>query len=253
MYTDPGIQSTINQFNGNAFNGLRGFELYSSPDTVYYYVMDWGASKVFILNDQWSFISSKVFTYLHNMISIGNSLYMIGSDNVWKLDQDLNILINYNPDVYPFSPEYTGISYNPSNGLIYVASANLREILSFNLDLTLIRSFSTLEYNPYSITFSSNQLYVGTTRGIIFVYKNEILINQFDGCNGNTVIVSSILFDPNGHMATSCSYPTNTLYLFTPDGSFTDKSIKTPSIPDYIGFDSKGRFILILDGQISIY
>ena len=167
MYTDPGIQSTINQFNGNAFNGLRGFELYSSPDTVYYYVMDWGASKVFILNDQWSFISSKIFTYLHNMISIGNSLYMIGSDNVWKLDEDLNILINNNPGCTPY---YAGISYNPSNGFIYVVAYGFnQEILVFNLDHTLIRRFSTSPNRPWSITISSNQLYVGTEKGMILV------------------------------------------------------------------------------------
>ena len=41
---------------------------------------------------------------------------------------------NYNPGGYPF---YRGISYNPSNGFIYVAAAsvNLKEIQLFNLDL----------------------------------------------------------------------------------------------------------------------
>ena len=36
---------------------------------------------------------------------------MTGSSNVWKLDQDLNILINHN---HGGSPSYRGISYNPS-------------------------------------------------------------------------------------------------------------------------------------------
>ena len=45
-----------------------------------------------------------------------NSFYMTGSCNVWKLDQDLNILIKYNPGGYP---GYLGISYNPSNGLLF--------------------------------------------------------------------------------------------------------------------------------------
>ena len=89
--------------------------MYSSHGTVYYYIMDIGASKAFILNDQWSFISAKVFTYPLYMISIGNSLYMTGYYNVWKLDQDLNILIKYNPG--GTSPWYAGISSNPSNGL----------------------------------------------------------------------------------------------------------------------------------------
>ena len=105
---------------------------------------------------------------------------MTGYLNFWKVDQDLNILRNYNPGT---SPLYRGIS---NNGLINVsaASVNLKEIQIFNLDLILIRRFSTSQYWPNSITESSNQLYVGTDGGIILVYQNEILINQFNGCNG---------------------------------------------------------------------
>ena len=69
--------------------------MYSSSGTVYYYVMDSGADKVFSLNDEWKFISLKVFTEPMYMINFGNNLYMTGFYNVWKLDQDLNILINY--------------------------------------------------------------------------------------------------------------------------------------------------------------
>ena len=53
------------------------------------------------------------------MNSISNSLYITGSSNVWKVDQDLNILRTYSPGGYPV---YHGISYNPSSDLIYVAS-----------------------------------------------------------------------------------------------------------------------------------
>jgi len=187
------------------------------------------------------------------MISINNSLYMTGDLNVWKVDQDLNILINYQNPTFNSDPWYRGISYNPSNGFIYVVAIRLNEIRVFNLNLTLIRRFSTLPHSPWSITISSNQLYVGTDNGIVLVYQNESLINQLNGCNGNIDYVTSILFDPNGFMATTCSYPTNKLYLFSPDGSFTGKSITTPSDPSYIGFDSKGRFIIISGYQISIY
>ena len=93
---------------------------------------------------------------------------------------------------------------------------------------------------------------MGTTRGIILVYKNEILINQFNGCNGNSDFLSYLLFDANGYMAASC-YDLNKLYLFSPDNSFTGKSIATPSFPSYVGFDSKGRFIQISYRQISIF
>ena len=253
MFNNSSIQSTFNVFNGNAFGWYFGFGMYSSSGTVYYYVMDY--NKVFILNDQWEFISFKVFTYPSKMISIENSIYMTGDYNVWKVDKDLNILINYNPGGN--TPNYVGISYNPSNGFIYVAAERLYEIQVFNMDLTLIRRISTLPHIPFSITVSSNQLYVGTEwNGIIFVYKNESLVNQFNGCGGNSGGVSSILFDANGYMATSC-VPSNILYLFSPDGSFTGKIITTPqydlNMNRYIGFDSKGRFILISYLQITIY
>ena len=204
---------------------------------------------MFILNDQWSFISAKVFNNPAYMISTENNLYMTGEFNVWKVDKDLNILIEYYPGGYPY---YRGISYNPSNGFIYVASYKFYEIQVFNLDLTFIRQVST-SYEPWSITITSNQLYVGTNGGIVLVYQNESLIKQFNGCNGNVDWITSLLFDPSGYMATSCGYSTNKLYLFSPDGSFTNKSITTPDDPRYFGFDSKGRFIQISSKQISIY
>ena len=175
---------------------------------------------------------------------------MTGRDNVWKLDQDLNILIQYNSRI---NPHYRGISYNPSNGSIYVLSYWLYHMIQvFNLDLTLIRSFSTSPHAPWSITVSSNQLYVRTGEDIILVYQREILINQFDGCNRNNALLTFILFDPNGYIATTCN-PTNKLYIFSPDGSFTGKSITIPEYPYYIGFDSKGGLIQISNKPISIY
>ena len=247
MFTNPTIQSTFTAFDGTSFGALSGFEMYSSPNALYYYVMDYW-NGVYILNDQWSFISFKVFTNPYNMINIRNSLYMTGKYNIWKLDQDLNILINYNPGG---DPNYLGINYNPSNGFIYVAST--QEIQVLNLNLTLIRRISTSPRTPYSITISSNILYVGAYGGMIRVYKNESLINQFNGCNGNSNYLTSILFDSNGYMATSC-YDSYKLYLFSSNGSFTGQSITSSFYyPRYIGFDSKGRFIQMSMQQISIY
>ena len=254
MFSNQNIQSTIEwELNGNSFGYLVGFGIYSSSNTVYYYVMDDGDGKVYILNDDWSFISVKTFTNPAYMISIGSSLYMTGTYNIWKVDQDLNILINYNPT--GGDPDYLGLSYNPSNGLIYVVSYGLKEIQVFNMKLTLIRRFSTEPHWPFSITESSNKLYVGTAwSGILLVYKNEKIIKQFNGCNGNNFWVESILFDQNGYMAISCALSQSSkLYLYLPNGSLTGKSIATPDYPYYIGFDSKGRFIQISDKKISIY
>ena len=249
MFNNRTIKSTFDEFNGSSFAELFGFGIYSSSDTVFYYVINYGANKVYILNDEWELISFKTFFYPAYMISIGNSLYMTGDVNLWKVDQDLNILINYKPT--GGYPDYRGISNSPSNGLIYVAACELKEIQVFNLDLNFIRRLSTEPHQPWSIAESSNQFYVGTKEGMILVYQNEIIIKQFNGCNGNSNLLSSILFDQNGYMATCCD--NDKLYLFSPNGSFTGKSLRTPYIPLHIGFDSKGQLIQILENQITIY
>ena len=247
VFSNPTIKSTIERFNGDSFGDLHGFGMYSSPNATYYYLTQWIDGKVYIFNDEWKCITFKRFNYPFYMISIDNNLYMTGLENVWKVDKDLNILRNYNPGGWQ---GFEGISYNPSNGLIYVAAT--QKIFVFNFNLKLIRLISTEPHMPSSIAISSNKLYVGTSEGIILIYQNEEIINQFNGCDGKYGSITSILFDSNGYMATSCGYPTLKLYLFSPNGSYTGKSITTPDCPQYIGFDSKGQFIQISGKQISI-
>ena len=254
MFNNPTVQSTIKELNGNKLGVLKGFGMYSSSGTVYYYLMNMRDNKVYILNDEWKFISFKDFNSPINMITIGNSLYMTGDLNVWKVDKDLNILINYESN--NLYAKYYGISYNPLNRLIYVAASNLLDIQVFDLDLALIRSLNTSPHIPHSITVSSNQLYVGTGGGIIIVYgiykknEDEKIINKFNGCDGNFDKVTSITFDQNGYMATCCL---RKLYLFSPNGSYTGKSITTLDYPQCICFDSKDRFIQLSYEQITIY
>ena len=60
MFNNPTIQSNISQLNGTSFGVLIGFGFYSFTNATYYYVMD-AAQKVYIFNDEWSFISFKTF------------------------------------------------------------------------------------------------------------------------------------------------------------------------------------------------
>ena len=75
------------------------------------------------------------------------------------------------------------------------------------------------------------------------IHSNFMGTNQYLQLN---VTVTSISFEQNGYTSTK-------FYLFSQNGSFTGKSISTPLYPQYIGFDSKGRFIQISKKQISIY
>jgi hypothetical protein len=54
-------------------------------------------------------------------------------------------------------------------------------------------------------------------------------------------------------MATICNDPTNKLYFYDTDGRYTGTFLSTPVKPRYIGFDTKGRFVLISTNQIIIY
>ena len=250
VFTNSKIQSNITQLNGNSFNWLYGFGFYLSSNSSYY-LMDSGASLVYVLNDNWKLVSNKTFAYPAYMITIGTSLYMTGGSTVWKLDENLNVVIPYKATGN--SPSYRGLCYNPNNSLIYVAPNNLSVIHIFDLNLTFLHNISTTPYQPFSITGYNNQLYVGTTNGTVLVIQNEIIVNQFNGCGGNNVWLTSVVFDDYGYMATSCRDPSNTLYLLYVNGTSTGKTIATRVFPYYIGFDSKGDFIQISAHQITIY
>jgi hypothetical protein len=94
-------------------------------------------------------------------------------------------------------------------------------------------------------------MYVGTRNGIILIIVNEVIKYTFNACNGNSDVLTYILFDQCGLMATSCY--NNQLYLYDTNGTYLSKNKTTPIYPRYIGYDSKGHFIQISNNQISIY
>ncbi len=206
----------------------------------YYFVSDYDLNKIFILNESWSYVSSKTFSSPAYLTTIGNSLYATGDSNIWKLDQNLNILIQYNA-----APAYRGIYYNSTNGLIYTAAFDRNMIHIFNLNLSFHHFIST-PYEPWSEY--NYQIYVGTLQSQILVIENEVIINTFFVCNSWS-LVSYILFDQCGLMATSCYY---ILSLKRPNGAFINY-LNIPSQPRYIGFDSNGQFVQISAYQIRIY
>ena len=121
-----------------------------------------------------------------------------------------------------------------------------------NLNLCLNHNISTSTYQPFSIAEFNNQIYVGDYfTGTILVIVNEVIINTFNGCNGNAIWLTYILFDNCGLMATSCH--NNQLSLYHSNGTYLRKNFTTPSGPHYFGFDSIGRFFQISHSEIIIY
>jgi hypothetical protein len=172
---------------------------------------------------------------------------MTGNDNIWKTDQQLNVSIRYNST----GSRYRGLYYNSTNDLIYVSPEALQVIHVFNLNLTLNDTNSVAPYKPRSINEHNNELYVGTTNGTVLVIVNKQIIKQFNGCNRQNVMLSSILFDINNNMATSCD--NKRLYLYNTAGTYLNTSILTVSYPYYIGLDSKSRLVVVTWAQITLY
>ncbi len=159
-------------------SGYVGFGM-SSLNTIQYYVTHYRQDKIFVFDEDWNYVSNKSsFPEVYYMIPVGNYFYITGSDNIWKTDQQLNVLIRYNSTgSFPWN---RGLYYNSTNDLIYVASSNLLVIHVFNLNLTLNDSISITPYQPWSINENNNELYVGTNNGMMLVILNKQIIKQFN-------------------------------------------------------------------------
>ena len=122
----------------------------------------------------------------------------------------------------------------------------------FNLNLTLNDSIQVSPFTPFSISGNDDKLYIGTSNGSILVVVNKLIIRSFacDGC-GNVVI--QIFFDQFSNIGILCDNPINKMILYNSNETFTNKTLSTLSSPRYIGFDSKGRFVIISFTQIRIY
>ena len=243
------LRSKITSLNGSLFNGLFGFGMLESVSTSFY-IVDHTNDTVFKLDDTWAYVGRNSFYKPTWVIVVSSSLYISGDSNIYKVDNNLNVLKQYNASIT--IPFYRGIYYDPADYLIYAASPSLHAIHVFDLNLSLNGNISTSTYEPRSIVGYNSKLYVGTTVGTILLILNRAIINSFDGCLGNSTVVTSILFDQFGYMATICnSY--NRMYLYHSNGTYVGKSLATVTSPYVSKFDSIGRFIIVSWYQISFY
>jgi hypothetical protein len=128
------------------------------------------------------------------------------------------------------------------------------EIQVFYLNLTFNRLFSVASYNPYSVSEYNNKLYIGTLNGKILVIQNEAIKNISSIFSGMVFpSVNSIWFDEYGYIAAICNDPINRLNFYYQNGTSHGGYLSTLAFPRYIGFDAKGRFVLISVNNICIY
>jgi hypothetical protein len=236
----------------------------STSNPIRYFVTHNQENKIYAFDEEWNYVSENIFTRPLFMISVGNSFYITGDHNIWKTNQQLNLLIEYTES----SHNYNGLYYNSTNDLIYVTVPDLYEIHVFNLNLTFNHNISTpydydYGYKPWSINGYNNKVYVGTYSGTILEIVNNQTTNQFFGCNDQLPQVDSIpiLFDQFDNLATACIYlqvsnnysQVSNLYLYNKNGSYLNKNISLNERCLFIGFDSISRLVVVLNSQITIY
>ncbi len=228
--------------------GNQGFGMKTS-NPIQFYITNYVESKIFIFDEDWNYASNKPFKKVNYMISIENFFWITGDVNIWKTDEELNILIQYNSTGYNFG--YSGLYFNSKSNLIYVVSYSLNLIKEFNLNVTVNNISIETPYYPWSINGYNNQLYVSTESGMIFVIVDKQIMRNFNGCNGKNFQIYSLLFDEYDNMATACD--NFQLYLYNRNGDYLNKTIQTVDYPCFIGFDFKSRLVVVGDNQISLY
>ena len=219
-----------------------------------YYVSDNLKNKIYLLNDDWSYVNQASFNQPAYMLTVDKNIYIAANENIFKTDKNLNILKQYNHS--GFIPSYRGIYHNSTNNLLFVTAASLQLIHVFDLNLSFIHdSISTPSHTPRSITGFKNSLYVGVAYGgIILVIVNKHIKSIIYACNGEALTITSIVYDSINYMATACETQIGRyIYLYHLNGSYTQKSFPTLANTEYIGFDSKNNLVIISQLQINIY
>jgi hypothetical protein len=220
-----------------------GFGMMTS-NTTKYYISHHSMGRIFVFDDNWNYISNKSsFNRAASIIAIGNFLYITGDSNIWKTDQELNILINQGCAYL-----CRGLYFNKTNNLIFVAPEYQQMIYVFNLNLTLIDRIYMSPHYPFSMNGFNNLLYVGVYEQILVTDYYNYITNRFNTCR----YPRSINFDDYGNAAIGCD---NHFYLYNTNGDYLNKNISIINsyYPLYFGFDSKSRLILVTSGEISLF
>ena len=211
-----------------------------------YYVVDYNYG-VFLLNDNYDYVTKQTFSKPNCIVNVNSSLYKTGDQNIWKTDKFLNLLITYSSS----SHKYQGILYNCTEYLIYVAPYTNTYLQVFDLNLNLYSStISVSSHFPFSLAENNNELYVGTTGKIVLVVVNKAIIRSFTACIAD--FISSMVFDKFGLMAIACR-DDKMVKLFHSNGTYTSKDLATSEKVHDVRFDSKGRFVVSLDKELRIY
>ena len=121
--------------------------MFQSLNITLYYVKDRDANKTYIFDEYWSYISSKSFHTPCFMVSVNSTLYITGQYNIWNVNSDLDVLLQYNAIS---SCWFRQMYLNNSNNLLYVAALSLKKVYVFDLNHNFDHSISISPHQPQS-------------------------------------------------------------------------------------------------------
>ena len=212
-----------------------------------YYILDTNESLILKFNDNWEYVGNMNVSSPNYMISVNNEhLFITSDEGIIKMNVDLDLIQTYN------SLAYIGICYNETNNTFMVVSNLLKQIDIFNLNLTIVDTISLSKYSPWSIEKNNNKLYVGTITSEILVIENKVILQKLEICMGVTSFINSILIDQYDYMAVVCGAE-DVLHLYYTNGSWVGISWVVYSTPEYIGYDSNGRFVFIMTNELRTF
>ena len=255
LFTNTQLPYFLQYFNytcRKSFQNLGGCAMLISTKTTTFYVSDRDGDKVFMFKDNWSYITFFNFPSPICIIVVGRFLYISSGDAyIYKTSNSLNILARFTTNHFC---SFSGIYFNSSNNLIYVASyvGGLNKILRFDLNLNFYDDFTTQSYRPYSINGFKETLYVGEFFGgnIVVMIDNKI-IYTFNGCLGQYSSISMIFINPNGLMVNAC-WDSHAVYMYYVNGTYANNIYYT-QYPKYIGVNSKGLGFVVSEYGIHFY
>jgi hypothetical protein len=242
------IKTTISSYPARNFS-LNGFGIIDNENETYYALdpLNSTHSNFVVYNRKWTYLTYKTMPIFgpFSIVTINNELFIIANEGIYKTDNSLNLVKSFNRT----RALYTSIYHNSTSDILYVASYSYSRIDLFYCNLSFIGSIS-LTNKPYAITEKNGKIYVGLNGGSISVVENNLVVENITTlCTG---WITSILIDANDLIAVLC-HSNSTLYLYSTNGSYTCKSMTTPSSPRFMSYDLNGYFIIAGQYQLNLY
>jgi hypothetical protein len=248
LFQNFSLKTTISSYPARSFT-LYGFGLIDDANETYYALDHINSTHCnFVLYDRnWTYLTYKTMPIYvpYSIISINNELFITAYNGIYKSDKYLNLVKSYTR----ISADYTRIYHNHTTDILYVASYGSNRLDLFYRNLSFISSIS-LTNQPYALTEKNGKLYIGFDGGVVSVLENDFVINNITTLCTSTI--SSIVIDSNELMGVLCLH-NNMLYLYMTNGTYTGKSMTTPTTARFMNYDLNGHFIITGYCLINLY